>query len=277
MKEKIVLTAALFLCFSYTLIAQGDLLIFPKRIVFEGIQNRVKTINLANIGKDTATYKLSYNQIRMGIDGSFNPIKVPELDQKFASPNLRFYPRRITLAPNESQTVKIQLINTNKLKQGEYRSHLYFRGVPKVTLLKKEDLNMNAQKTKKMRINLVPVFGLSIANIITIGENTTKVQLTNLKVDLAEDKSTILSLDFNRQGNQSAYGNIEVNYISTEGLKQKVALIKGFAIYSPGKLRQSKIALDNRPQIDYSKGELQVSFTSLDTLILYAKANLTLN
>jgi hypothetical protein len=276
MKEKIILTVALFLSFSYPLIAQGNLLIFPKRIVFEGVQNRVKTINLANIGKDTATYKLSYNQIRMGIDGSFNPIKTPELDQKFASPNLRFYPRRITLAPNESQTVKIQLIKTNELKQGEYRSHLYFRGVPRASLLKKEDLN-DAQKTKKISVNLTPVFGLSIANIITIGENTTKVQLTNLKVEATKDKGTILSLDFNRQGHQSAYGTIEVSYISTEGLKQKIALIKGFAIYSPGTLRQSKIVLENRPQIDYSKGALQVRFTSLDGLTLYAKANLALN
>jgi hypothetical protein len=276
MKEKIILTVALFLSFSYPLIAQGNLLIFPKRIIFEGVQNRVKTINLANIGKDTATYKLSYNQIRMGIDGSFNPIKTPELDQKFASPNLRFYPRRITLAPNESQTVKIQLIKTNELKQGEYRSHLYFRGVPRASLLKKEDLN-DAQKTKKISVNLTPVFGLSIANIITIGENTTKVQLTNLKVEATKDKGTILSLDFNRQGHQSAYGTIEVSYISTEGLKQKIALIKGFAIYSPGTLRQSKIVLENRPQIDYSKGALQVRFTSLDGLTLYAKANLALN
>jgi hypothetical protein len=189
---------------------------------------------------------------------------------------LRFYPRRITLAPNESQTVKIQLIKTNELKQGEYRSHLYFRGVPRATLLKKEDLN-DAQKTKKISVNLTPVFGLSIANIITIGENTTKVQLTNLKVESTKDKGTILSLDFNRQGNQSAYGTIEVSYISTEGLKQKVALIKGFAIYSPGTMRQSKIVLENRPQIDYSKGALQVRFTSLEGLTLYAKANLALN
>jgi hypothetical protein len=276
MKEKIILIVTLFLCFSNPLIAQGNLLIFPKRIVFEGVQNRVKTINLANIGKDTATYKLSYNQIRMGIDGSFNPIKKPELDQKFASPNLRFYPRRITLAPNESQTVKIQLIKTNELKQGEYRSHLYFRGVPRAKLLKKEDLN-DAQKTKKISVSLTPVFGLSIANIITIGENTTKVQLTNLKVEATKDKNTILSLDFNRQGNQSAYGTIEVSYISTAGLKQKVALIKGFAIYSPGALRHSKIELKNRPQIDYSKGTLQVRFTSLEGLTLYAKANLALN
>ena len=277
MKEKIVLTAAVFLCFSYQLIAQGDLLIFPKRIVFEGVQNRVKTIKLANIGKDTATYKLSYNQIRMGIDGSFNPIKTPELDQKFASPNLRFYPRRITLAPNESQTVKIQLIKTNELKQGEYRSHLYFRGVPKATLLKKEDLHIDAQKAKKLSVSITPVFGLSIANIITIGESTTKVQLTNLKVESTKDKSTFLSLDFNRQGNRSAYGTIKVSYISAEGLKQKVALVKGFAIYSPGKLRQSKIALDNKSQIDYSKGTLQVRFTSIEGQTLYAKANLALN
>jgi hypothetical protein len=277
MKEKILLIIAFLVFFSYPLIAQGDLLVFPKRISFEGVQNRVQTINLANIGKDTATYKLSYNQIRMGVDGSFNQIKVPEPNQHFASPNLRFYPRLVTLAPKESQKVKIQLLKTNELKHGEYRSHLYFRAIPKKTSLKKEAIDDVNQKTKKLSINLVPIFGVSIANVINIGESTTKVQLTNLKTETSKNNNTLLSLHFNRQGNRSAYGTIEVNLVNTEGITQRVAIIKGFAIYSPGKLRIAKIKLENSQEIDYSKGQLEVRFSTEDKRTLYAKATLVLN
>ena len=44
--------------------AQGDLLIFPKRIVFEG-RNRMEQITLANSGVDSATYNISFVEYRM--------------------------------------------------------------------------------------------------------------------------------------------------------------------------------------------------------------------
>jgi hypothetical protein len=278
MIQKFFLPLAFLLLFYFPLQAQGDLLIFPKRITFDGIQKRVETLNLSNVGKDTATYTLSYNEIKMGEDGSFNTIDVAETDQNFASPYLRYYPRTITLAPNQSQNVKIQLVKTNALKQGEYRSHLYFRAVPRVTLLKKEATDSITKETKDLSINLTPVFGLSIANIIVIGENTTTVQLTNLAITKSiKDNTSALSLDFNRQGNRSAYGTIEVNHVSFDGTTTQASIMKGFAIYSPGNLRKSKITLDNSKNIDYSKGTLKVRFTTEDKRTLYAEAILELN
>ena len=44
--------------------AQGDLRVYPKRIVFEGAK-KSQELNLANSGKDTARYVLSVVQIRM--------------------------------------------------------------------------------------------------------------------------------------------------------------------------------------------------------------------
>jgi hypothetical protein len=277
MNEKKSILLILFLCFTYPIIAQGNLEVFPKRIVFDGIENRAATVYLNNTGKDTATYAISYIEIRMGEDGSFNSIENPQPNQQFASPYLRYFPRTITLAPNGYQTVKIQLIKTNDLKQGEYRSHLYFRAIKKATLLKKKPIDTVHHKTQGLNVNLLPVFGLSIANIINIGDDTTTVQLTNLVLDKSQDDSVTLSLNINRQGNRSAYGNVEVNHISTEGITHKVATVQGFAIYSPGTLLKTKIKLDNSKNIDYSKGELQVNFTTIDQSNHYAKATLNLN
>lgn len=272
MKEKIVLLLLLFFPFACPLMAQGDLMIFPKRIVFEGIQNRTQNINLSNIGKDTATYKLSYSEIKMDQDGKFIAIEEQEPNQHFASPYLRFYPRVITLAPNESQTVKIQLIKTNVLQQGEYRSHLYFRAVPKNKVLEKED---PAHKPEGLSISITPVFGISIANIITIGESTTAVTLSNLAVQQSEDGFT-LSLDFNRSGNRSCYGDIQVNHISPEGKTTPAATVKGFAVYTPGILRRTKIKLNTIPNNDYTKGQLQVIYSAQDKGMKYAEATLRL-
>src|SRR5437868_5880944 len=109
--------------------AQGNLLITPKRVVFEG-NKRSEELNLANIGKDTATYIISFIQYRMEEDGKFVKITQPDPGQNFADKNLRFFPRTVTLGPNEAQTVKVQLTKANDLAPGEYRSHLYFRASP---------------------------------------------------------------------------------------------------------------------------------------------------
>lgn len=273
MKENFLLLLLLFLPFANSLMAQGDLMVFPKRITFEGIQNRVQNINLSNIGKDTATYKLSYSEIKMDEDGKFIAIEAPEPDQRFASPHLRFYPRMITLAPNESQTVKIQLIKTNELQQGEYRSHLYFRAVPKTKVLEKQDPTI---KQEGMSISITPVFGISIANVIIIGESTTAVTLSNLAMQQSENGSS-LSLDFNRSGNRSCYGEIHVNHISPEGISTNVGLIKGYAVYAPGNLRRTTIKLNPIPSIDFSKGKLQVIYSTPNQVATYAEAFLNLS
>jgi hypothetical protein len=272
MTKKSILILILFLFFSLSSLAQGDLMVFPKRIVFDGIQSRVQNLNLSNTGKDTATYRLTYNQIQMDEDGNFNTIEEPEKNQNFASPYLRYYPRTITLAPNESQVVKIQLIKTGELKEGEYRSHLYFRAVPKTKLLKIETTAIDSMKPKGLEIQLTPVYGISISNIITIGTATTSVTLS----DLVLLPSQVLFLNITRSGNHSAYGELNVNHISPAGISTNVSLIKGYAVYAPGTLRRTKIKLNSIPNIDYTKGKLQVTYYTPDHVAVYAEAFLNL-
>lgn len=112
----------LFLAFTTPLAAQGDLLIFPKRVVFDA-RKKTEIINLTNTGKDTATYNISFIRIRMNENGSFETITEPDNGQFFADPFIRYYPRTVKLAPRESQVVKLQLKKTNALLPGEYRSH----------------------------------------------------------------------------------------------------------------------------------------------------------
>ena len=148
----------LLLCITSTnvIMAQGDLVIFPKRVVFEE-KNRIQQINLANTGKDTAVYNMSFVEFRMTELGNFEEITVPDLGQQFATPCLRVYPRQVTLAPNESQTVKVQLINSNKLQDVEYRSHLYFRAIKSTKPLGQEGVRSD---TAVLSVKIKAVFGV---------------------------------------------------------------------------------------------------------------------
>jgi P pilus assembly chaperone PapD len=109
--------------------AQGNLLITPMRVVFEG-QKKIQELNLANTGNDTARYMISLIEIRMNSNGTFERISEPDSGQLFASKFLRFFPRSVILAPGEAQLIKVQLTKTGQLRDGEYRSHIYFRAVP---------------------------------------------------------------------------------------------------------------------------------------------------
>ena len=168
-----VICLFLFICSLNEVKAQGNLLITPRRVVFEGTK-KSQELNLANTGKDTAKYNVSIVQYRMKEDGSFQEITVPDEGQNFADKFIRFFPRSVTLAPNEAQVVKMQLIKTDQLKPGEYRSHIYFRAVPKQTALGTEE---KLKDSTAIGVKLVPIFGITIPVIIKSGESTAKVFL----------------------------------------------------------------------------------------------------
>src|SRR5690606_18413528 len=117
--------------------AQGDLMIMPKRLVFDGSQHS-QEINLANTGQDTAVYAISFINYKMTEEGNFEQVEIPEEGQRFATDFLRYFPRRVTLAPNEAQTIRVQLTRSGNLEKGEYRSHMYFRAVEEQTALGEE-------------------------------------------------------------------------------------------------------------------------------------------
>jgi hypothetical protein len=223
---------------SYTAsVAQGNLLISPRRIVFDGSKN-TQELNLANTGRDTAKYVVSVVQMRMKEDGNFEQIEKPDPGQNFADGNLRIFPRTITLAPNEAQVVKVQVTKYSSLAPGEYRSHLYFRAVPKA-----KPLGEQAPNDTSIKVELVPVFGITVPCIIRAGQSNTSVNISNLELRPG-DAGTKLMMNMNRNGNMSVYGDIIVEHVSATGATAQVGMAKGVAIYTPNAMRAFSIELN---------------------------------
>lgn len=236
--------------------AQGNLLITPRRVVFDG-SRRVMDITLANTGIDTATYNISLIQYRMNEDGSFTEISEPDPGQKFADGNLRFFPRRVTLAPNEAQMVKMQVTNLNKLEPGEYRSHAYFRSVPIVTALGEEAQNIDSTA---LSIQLIPIFGISIPVIIRVGTSDMSATISDMKLQTTPENTKQLSIKINREGSMSVYGDIQVTHVAPSGVETVLSNINGLAVYTPNKSRIVNIDLNPEKEIDYTTGKLVVTF-----------------
>jgi hypothetical protein len=254
---KTMIFIIIVLLFSQKLYAQGDLLIYPKRLVFDG-SKRSCDINLINNGSDTARYVISVIQIRMKEDGSFENISLPDSGQYFADNNFRFFPRNVVLGPKEAQTVKVQLLQFTSLAEGEYRSHLYFRGQEQ---MKPMGLDKVRTDSGKISISLIPVYGLSIPVIIRSGMSTTEINISSVHFRYEKENVPVLEMKLNRSGNMSVYGDISVVYISPEGKETRVAFIKGIAVYTPSASRNIRLALEQNGAIDYHKGSLHVVFT----------------
>lgn len=255
------LAIVLFICsfiFSEKIFAQGDLLVIPKRVVFDGAKKSYE-LNVANTGKSTTTFQISFIQIRMNPDGKFENITVPDSGQFFAEPFVRFYPRKVTLAPNEAQTVKLQISKSNTLQQGEYRSHLYFRAVPKEhELLGTPD---TPAKDSDISVKLTPIFGISVPIIMQVGNLSSAVTVSDLSLHIEKDNVPNLKVTFNRSGNKSVYGDLTVNHISPTGKETRVGLVKGIAVYTPLTARYFKLSLEKKAGVDYRSGKLNIVYT----------------
>jgi hypothetical protein len=239
--------------------AQGNLLLLPRRVIFEG-SKRYEELNLANSGKDTARYVISLMHVRMKEDGGFEEISQPDSGERFADRFIRFFPHSVELAPGESQVVKIQLTKINELASGEYRSHLYFRAIPDKPLLGEE----KPATDSGISIRLIPIFGISIPVIIRIGPSVTQVRLSDLSVQMTEDTIPVLAMTFNRTGNMSVYGDISVYYTSAGGKTTPAGTAKGIAVYTPNPARRFLLTLDKKPGIDYRSGRLSVEYSTGD-------------
>lgn len=257
-RVSLLLLISFSVLFSSHLMAQGNLLIFPHRVVFEG-QTRVMEMNLANISQDSAKYSISFIQNRVNENGAYETITIPDSGQNFADKNIRFLPRTVMLGPNESQVVILQLTKRAQMEPGEYRSHLYFRALPNQKALGEEDAKKDSTT---ISIKIVPIFGITIPIIIRVGESTTTVNITDLKLETAPNGTKKLCFSINRCGNMSAYGDILISYIAPNGKETKIGLEKSVAIYTPNPLRRLKVDVENKSSVDLSKGTIRVMFSS---------------
>ena len=257
MKHILFIIIVLLSGLNHKISAQGDLLVSPVRIIFEGNKQK-EEISLVNIGNDTATFSVSFLQYNMTEEGTFVLIDKPEKGQMFADSFLRVFPRQVILAPREAQLVRLQFRRKPDMAPGEYRSHLYFRAEKDT-----EPLSLDVAKdSKQMSVQITPVFGISIPVIIRTGEVNVVSELSGMKIERLQDSISNLNLIINRTGNVSVYGDIFVEYVPIKGKSVEIGLARGVAVYTSVDKRNFSVRLNNIKGVDLNSGKLRVRFTS---------------
>lgn len=236
----------------------GDLLVAPTRLVFEA-RSRSAEVTLINIGTQTATYRISFVQMRMAETGALQEVAGAGPDERFADHMIRFSPRQVTLAPHVAQTVRLQVRKPADLAAGEYRSHLLFRAVPPAATAE-----ASSEPSPGIQIALTQIYGVTIPVIVRHGETAAQVSLSNLSLGPPSrpDETAVLHLAMNRSGDRSVYGNLAVTFTPTGGPAVVVGLMNGVAVYDPNPLRLAAIPLRPPLNVKLGAGNLHVRYAN---------------
>lgn len=202
--------------------AAGDLLIAPTRVVFDG--RRGTEVILNNIGNEEATYRITLELRRMNDQGRLDDVDEVNATEteKAALGVIRFAPRRVTLPPNQPQSIRVGMQAAEGLPDGEYRAHMLFRAIPKAPAVD------SAQEVATgLKIQLIPIYGISIPIIVRKGNLQATAAMSNVRMGTNNEGPT-LEFDLNRQGNKSVFGEI---HVTKPGVAEPLSIAKGIAIY----------------------------------------------
>lgn len=218
--------------------AAGDLLVAPTRVVLSG--GGTTEVILSNIGDEPATYRISLELRRMTADGDLDDVaETAATDaEKAALAMVRYAPRRITLQPNQPQSIRVSARPGAELADGEYRVHLLFRAVPDATEAAKA---IEQPASAGLSIKLTPIYGITIPMIVRKGQLQVTAAVANPRLE-QEGSAKFLKIDLQRSGQRSVYGDIT---IAPRGGKPVYAA-KGLAVYP--ELAARTVALQLSPE-----------------------------
>jgi P pilus assembly chaperone PapD len=213
----------------------GDLLVAPTRIVLNG--SRGTEIILNNIGDDVATYRISVELRRMTADGRLEDVTTPTSAETQARDMILYAPRRVTLPPNQPQSIRIAARAPAGLADGEYRVHLLFRAIPKPKPPAAAPADF-----KGIGFALTPIYGVTIPVIVRMGNLEAQAAISNVHLTKTAGK-TAIAMDLSRSGRRSVYGDIKV---FKAGVPDPIAIQRGVAVYSEIGQRQVSIPVDDK-------------------------------
>lgn len=229
----------------------GDLLVAPTRVVLENARGTEVIVN--NIGSETATYRISLVLRRMKADGSFEEIEesaANEVEAKTLS-MISYAPRRVVLAPNQPQAIRVGVRPPEDLADGEYRGHLLIRAIP----------DAKAPPTARepgqgLSVTITPIYGITIPVIVRKGKLDVQAGITSAQV-VTDENGPMLKIGMTRSGTKSTYGRIRV---TRPGVSEPLFEARGLGIYT--ELTQRDVLLPVSPEVAAKlKGEALIEYS----------------
>ncbi len=245
--------------------SRADLLITPNRLVLEQGQRSAK-ITISNPGDEIGNYKVELVNKKMLSNGKLEDDNAYPMDKNIKS-KMRFSPRKFSIGPQKTQVIRVMLRDLAKLNNGEYRTHLRVKLLPKAS--------KNIAQNEEFSINIRSTFSISIPMIVKKGKLDSKIKVESASWS-SKSADKVALVEISRSGSESPYGDLKLVHIQEDGSEEVVSLLKGVSIYAPLKKRVFKV----KPQSGSwpTGGKLKVLYSSSGkkTSMTYTESELKL-
>ena len=203
-------------------LAAGDLLVAPTRVVLDGPRGTEVILN--NVGATPATYRISLELKRMNAEGQLDDVKPVAANGKETTTlsMISYAPRRVVLAPNQPQAIRVGIRPPADLPDGEYRAHMLFRAIPDPTPASATPVR------EGLSISLTPIYGVTIPIIIRKGALKAAAAISDARM-IKTDDGPAFAFTLSRSGDRSTYGRIRV---TKAGVSKPLIEARGIAVYA---------------------------------------------
>jgi hypothetical protein len=238
----------------------------PLRVLFDG-RTRSTTVFLSNRTSTANTYRISLINRRMLESGDIVEVEEAGPGEYFADEMISFSPRRVTIAPQSAQTIRLLV----RRPRGdipddvEFRTHMSIRSIPPTPRLEDIETNRKLVEDEKMTVQPVVTVETVIPILARFGDPQASIALSNprLVLENPEQGFPMLLLDLHREGERSVYGDLEVYHIAADGSEERIHLARGLAVYSPLNMRILKVRFKGVEPLTLKSGSLRVVFTEM--------------
>lgn len=240
----------------------ADLNLSPKRVVFDAATHSA-TVYVFNQGVTPGVYSVDLvdevmlpdGRIEKVGDAAGDPAAAPLLARLRSARDLMLVtPRRVSIAPHESQTIRLRAHPPADGAAGEYRTHLIISALPPVdTGLTAEEVGAKGDG-KSLSVRVIALYSLAIPVIYRQGAADVRGHIDHLALS---PEAEALEMDMARDGATSIYGAVEIRAGGPKG--QVLGLVDGVGVYPEVDHRHLKVTLRRR----VARGE-QLSITWRD-------------
>jgi len=217
--------------------ADAVLFIFPTAVIFEDNQ-RSAEVTITNRGDQTGIFEMSWSDMNMRPEGGLT--RYEGQAPWSLQPYVRYSPRRVTLAPSESQVVKIGLRHGRDVPEGEYYSHF------RVLTLNSEDPSVGEADADEpaaasgVMINARPAIAIPI--IWRNSQATSSASFESVSIDQGANELTVA---VRRDGQLSVRGYLHVFETAPDGTRRFLAEPAPLVIYPSVEVRTTSIELND--------------------------------
>ncbi|MFN3701628.1 MAG: molecular chaperone [Alphaproteobacteria bacterium] len=234
--------------------ALANMTIMPIRVVIEN-RDRSAEVTVINTTNRTVTYQLAWGNRRARAEGGYEHLDAP-LDPVFdPAQHLVFSPRQVTIAPGQSQRVRITVRRPADLPDGEYRAHLVF--------MSQTAARSSRRPTEGVEMNLSPRVGLSVPVFVRQGEYNAGAKIANPEFVNANHEGTqrALRVTLERIGTHSINGALEVHWTPPGQPERQIGRINNIVTFHELPSRIVTVTLNENY---ITSGVIRVAFVGVD-------------